>query len=647
MESTRLREERLSTSWQGEIIGCGHDIQNRDDSEGEAEKGEHAITEDEKVSKGRETLKNTDGELAEKAQRIMRELDESRRKAKKMAELHLRLEQRESKMEEKHMEAQRALEEQLKNKNAEIDHLQEVLKKRGQALSVALQDSEGKDKMIIELQTSVDGLRQADDGRTISRKGSDGFFTNIQAVGDAAFNDFQGDVHHYMEGRGNGCLLLNINPLISLTGLDEVQISEDAIYDSLAHFYPSLCHPGTCDSVLNAIADWVDEPDPKERILWVNGFAGTGKSTIAQTIIKRYKDSRIAATFFFLNGHADCGNANRAFTTLAWQLAKSIPETHSHIESVLDTERFIHTATLNSQFDRLFVKLFESLPYLRPEKSLIVIDGIDECSSKRHQKLLLMLIGDALARRSIPLRFIVFSRPEAYIKEIFSMETLSKITHTLSLDEYAPEEDIGIYLMDEFHRTFTRRKVPLPSDENINRLASKASGQFIFASTAVKFIDDDAYNPQDQLEFVLPLRPTKISPSALMDQLYIRILSQQEDTKMLKDLFVLLIALGHPKLSLVSRRLGISEKQLRLKLHAIRALLRITESSIGVYHRSLHDFFQDRQRADQYYIHPMRVNLVQLSPKGRMFWGKVHRSLTPNFDKGLRVACSREAIIVS
>ena len=447
-------------------------------------------------------------------------------------------------------------------------------------------------------------------------------------------------------GEVTDVFLSGLYPLTSLTGLDEVQISEDAIYDSLAHFYPSLCHPGTCETVLNTIADWVDEPDPKERILWVNGFAGTGKSTIAQTVIKRYKDSRMAATFFFLNGHADCGNANRLFTTLAWQLAKSIPETRSHIESVLDTERFIHTTTLNTQFEQLFVEVFESVPGLRPEKSLVVIDGIDECSLKRHQKLLLTLIGDALARHGIPLRFIIFSRPEAYIKELFSMGTLSKVTRTLSLDEYAPEEDIGIYLMDEFHRIFTRRKVPLPSDENINRLASKASGQFIFASTIVKFIDDDAYNPQDQLEFVLPLRPTKISPSALMDQLYIRILSQQEDTKMLRDLFVLLIALGHPKLSFVSRRLGISEKQLRLKLHAMRALLRITESNIGVYHRSLHDFLQDRQRADQYYIHPMRVNLVQLSPKGRMFWGKVHRSLAPNVDKALRVACSREATIV-
>ena len=72
MESTRLREDRLATM-HGEIIGYGHDIQDRDDREGGAEKGEHSITEDGEISKGQETSKNTDGELAEKAQRIMRE----------------------------------------------------------------------------------------------------------------------------------------------------------------------------------------------------------------------------------------------------------------------------------------------------------------------------------------------------------------------------------------------------------------------------------------------------------------------------------------------------------------------------------------------------------------------------------------------
>ena len=412
----------------------------------------------------------------------------------------------------------------------------------------------------------------------------------------------------------------------SLTVLDELPIAADGMYDSLSHFNPSFCHPGTREGVVKAITEWVDKPDPEKRILWVNGLGGTGKSTIAQTIIKRYKDSRIAATFFFLKGHAECGNANRLFTTLAWQMAKSIPETRPHIESILNTQRLIHTEDLGVQFRHLLVEVFRKVPELHPEKSVVVIDGIDEFSPERQQSNLLTLIGDRLATPVIPLRFIIFSRPEKRIEEIFLKEGMRKITYALALDKYAPKEDIRKYLTDKFHHIFTKRNAQLPSEGDIDGLVSKSPGQFIFASTVVSFIGDDYFDPKEQLSFVQRLRvteDTEDSPFVLMDQLYTHILSQQKDTKMLRSLFVLLIVFGHPKFSFVSRHLRIKEKQLRQKLRAMRALVRITDSNIGAYHRTLHDFFLERERSKQYCIHPMRVHLVQLMQKGRMLWGRV------------------------
>ena len=508
---------------------------------------------------------------------------------------------------------QRALEAQLETQNAEIVRLQA-------GLSAALKHSEEKDKEINHLQDTLERLRQ-------EAAIFGGFFRDARGfnIQNPVMTDIRGDFHLHTdrEKRGSGCLLSNLYRLISFTVLDELPIAADGLYDSLSRSNPSFCHPGTHEKVLNAITDWVDEPDPEKRILWVNGLGGTGKSTIAQTIIKHYKDSRIAATFFFLKGHADCGHANRLFTTLAWQMTKSIPETHQHIESVLNTQRNIHTKDLDAQSQHLFVEVFNRVPELRPEKSIIVIDGIDAFSPERRQTKLLTLIGDRLATPVIPLRFIIFSRPEPRIEEIFLKENMSKITHTLALDKYAPQEDIRKYLTDKFRHVFAKRNAQLPSDRDIDGLVSKSPGQFIFASTVVSFIGDDNFLPQEQLSFIQRLRVTEHSPFALMDQLYMHILSQQTDTKMLRDLFVLLIAFGHPKLSFVSQRLGINEKRLRLNLHAIRALVHITDSNIGAYHRTLHDFFLDRQRSKQYYIHPLRVYLVLLPRKARMFWGRV------------------------
>ena len=136
--------------------------------------------------------------------------------------------------------------------------------------------------------------------------------------------------------------------------------------------------------------------------MWLNGPARAGKSPMAQTIAERYQDSRLAASFFFLRNSPDRGVANRLFTTLAWQLAKSIPETRPCIESALQKEPLLLTKSIDIQFNYLVVKVFESLlrdnPGLQPEKYLVIIDGLDECVTEQDQKLFLTLIAYALTR---------------------------------------------------------------------------------------------------------------------------------------------------------------------------------------------------------------------------------------------------------
>ena len=398
------------------------------------------------------------------------------------------------------------------------------------------------------------------------------------------------------------------------------------MHDSLARYPPPRCHPKTRKKVLKVITNWIEDSNPRQRIMWLNGPAGAGKSAIAQTIAERYKDSRVAASFFFLRNTSDRGVADRLFTTLAWQLGASIPETLPYIELALKTERLLHTKSIGIQFDYLVTKVFENLlrdnPEFRPEKSLVIIDGVDECATEKDQNLFLTLIADQLARTKIPLRFLICSRPESHIEETFNMENMKDITRTVVLDEkFAPSDDIRRYLEDELFRIFTKRHIsPLPSDSDIQHLVAKASGQFIYAATVIKFIDDDDCDPREQLDIILKLRPVNSSsPYAQLDQLYIQILSQQPDVRLLRDIFVLIIALGEPRFQFICRRLRINEEKLRRKLRKMHSLLRISESDSNIltYHRSLHDFFQDKKRSGEYRIHPMRVALVRLPKRTR------------------------------
>jgi len=73
------------------------------------------------------------------------------------------------------------------------------------------------------------------------------------------------------------------------------------------------------------IEAWADDPGG-QCIFWLNGVAGTGKSTISRTIADRFKKQGIlGASFFFKRGERDRGNAALFFTTIAAQLVSQKP----------------------------------------------------------------------------------------------------------------------------------------------------------------------------------------------------------------------------------------------------------------------------------------------------------------------------------
>ena len=384
-----------------------------------------------------------------------------------------------------------------------------------------------------------------------------------------------------------------------------------------------MCHPQTREKVLEMITNWVNDPHARQPIIWLNGPAGSGKTTIAQTIAARCSGDQLVASFFFLRNSDDRGTATRLFTTLAWQLAQNIAELLSYIESVIKKEPFFFTKSLDIQFDRLIVEQLQELlrdkPDYRPQKSLIIIDGVDECAPDRDQTLFLRLIGDALSKTHIPLRFLICSRPEAHIQEAFESEAMTGITYEVSLnDQFNPNDDIRRYLEGEFARVREEHKdskLPpgWPPCRAIEQLVSKSSGQFIYASTVVKFVDVTYDNPRKRLDIVLDIHPVNsASPFAELDQLYTRILSQQPNLRLLRDLFTLIIALRNPKIKFVCRRLRIEEEELERELLKLRPLVGISHPDITVYHISLHDFLLDKKRAGKYFIHPIRVTFVRL-----------------------------------
>ena len=68
------------------------------------------------------------------------------------------------------------------------------------------------------------------------------------------------------------------------------------------------CLRGTRKGVLWEIEHWLED-EGKQHIFWLNGLAGTGKSTIAQTFAERaFADGKLGASFFCSRDFTDRNN---------------------------------------------------------------------------------------------------------------------------------------------------------------------------------------------------------------------------------------------------------------------------------------------------------------------------------------------------
>ncbi|KIL63123.1 hypothetical protein M378DRAFT_63736, partial [Amanita muscaria Koide BX008] len=309
-------------------------------------------------------------------------------------------------------------------------------------------------------------------------------------------------------------------------------VSFSALHDSSAQDPKRCCHPDTRKSVIHQICNWADDPTRPERILWLHGPAGVGKSAIAQTISYLYgRDKVVGATFFFFRSDPIRNDGNRLFPTLAWQLASSVPIAKDLIAASLEKHPDRPRKTVEIQFEQLvaqaFLTISDDSTASTPPMRVIIIDGLDECADMDLQERILKIIGKAVANTHFPLRFVISSRPEADIQDFFDQFQ----SPTLRIDLAKVDDafrDIETYLISEFSRIAVEQQLDpktWPDEGIIDTLVSNSSGQFVYAVTVMKCVGDKYESASAQLNIILGLKPsTGKSPFSELDALYTEIL---------------------------------------------------------------------------------------------------------------------------
>ncbi|KAF9768075.1 hypothetical protein IL306_014673, partial [Fusarium sp. DS 682] len=171
--------------------------------------------------------------------------------------------------------------------------------------------------------------------------------------------DVKGTIEDLERCRGNISLALNIDQTVILqnvddrTTLSQLPIAHGASFDSRAEQHNPTCLPNTRQELLDNIDHWIDDPHSK-TVYWLNGMAGTGKSTIARTVAhSRSNRGDLVASFFFKRGEMDRGNLNKLMSTLAYQLALSMPEVAKFIKNAVDVDPAIADKAVREQFEKL------------------------------------------------------------------------------------------------------------------------------------------------------------------------------------------------------------------------------------------------------------------------------------------------------
>ncbi|CUA76158.1 Cilia-and flagella-associated protein 52 [Rhizoctonia solani] len=261
------------------------------------------------------------------------------------------------------------------------------------------------------------------------------------------------------------------------------------------------CTPGTRVDVIANLLAWANGSS-MDAVYWLNGMAGTGKTTIAYSVCKELSDKRtLAASFFCSRLREECRDVNRIIPSIAYQLARFSPAFQSALSTVMEEDQDAHHRVLTEQFQMLIQRpLLTTISNnpLDPVKMVVVIDALDECEDKDAiQDILGLLLKHAV---NLPIRFIVSSRPEPQIRDLMIDEQVKAKLVLHELDTGDVQVDIETYVREEL-----KPMNPPPAESQIAALVAKAGILFIYAATAVRYVgyDNFRHNPDARLRTLL------------------------------------------------------------------------------------------------------------------------------------------------
>ena len=232
-------------------------------------------------------------------------------------------------------------------------------------------------------------------------------------------------------------------------------------------------HPGTGLWLIedSRFANWLIEHN---SVLWLNGFAGSGKSVLCSTAIQhvlrhRRSDPKIGIAFFYFTFNNESKQDESAMLrALLLQLSTQLRDGHADLVRLYDSYK---TGTPSSGV------LIEYLRFLieRFQHVYILLDALDESPRDEPRGHVLDVLETMRGWALQGLHLFVTSRDERDIHDFFDLPTTQKI----AMQNAGIDQDIAKFISGRLNTDRTLQKWEKHRDKIQETLARRAKGVYV------------------------------------------------------------------------------------------------------------------------------------------------------------------------
>ncbi|CCO33399.1 Vegetative incompatibility protein HET-E-1 [Rhizoctonia solani AG-1 IB] len=420
---------------------------------------------------------------------------------------------------------------------------------------------------------------------------------------------------------------LTLNANLAVLG----EVREQAVEARLGKMSPSIsatynsaestdvqrrsCTPGTREPQIKSLLEWARDPGAG-RTYWMNGMAGTGKTTITHSVCTELDETfELGASFFCSRTMPECRQVKYIIPSIAYQLARFSYGFRNELVKALESDPDACGKAPKIQYEKLIAGPLAAVQAYLPKKFIVVIDALDECENDDAVGQILDLLLSS--PNTLPVRYLVSSRPEPEIHD----RMVSRAGARLVLHELEPASvhmDIEAYMRDEL------KDIPL-TEPQWKAILLRCGVLFIYASTVCRYIRQ-GHKMKSLNEAVHAIIQSSSTPMAHGDQktingLYLTILTNafdksemsEMDKARAKDLLDAVICAAEPiTLGVYADMLGLGNaERVDALLQPLRSVVNVTEKTglVATLHASFPDFMFSEDRSGRFFCDRKRQNI--------------------------------------